>query len=295
MKRILQAIDSALQAICTLIQRLRERMWSGALDDLKCDILLFFATQTEREQVEKGASEFGISFNEMNDPRVGTYFSLGTIGPNRVRAVKTRMGPFFHQGSASQAIVLRAASSATSIIQVGMAFGIDRNAQKHGDVLVSEWIFPYDYRIVEHVPGQQGQSDRYDINYQETKRFMPKQSLFKLFQRERAEGKHGFTTHFGGILSGGARIRSQLYLRELLASITGGAGPGGYVGGEMEGVGLLAASEKAKPVWVVVKGISDFADDQQRTEVEARRAEACLNAVRLVLTALQKAEKVLAE
>ena len=99
-----------------------------------------------------------------------------------------------------------------------MAFGIDRNAQKHGDVLVSEWIFPYDHRIIEHVAGREGQPDHYDINYQETKRFIPKQSLFKVFERERKEGKHGFSTHFGGILSGGSRIRSQLYLRELLAA-----------------------------------------------------------------------------
>ncbi len=213
-----------------------------------------------------GRGEVGLSFEERDDVRVGKYFTLGTIGPNRVRAVKTRMGPFFHQGSASQAIVLRAATSATAIIQLGMAFGIDRNAQNHGDVLVSEWMFPYDYRIIEHVAGQKGRPDRYEINYQETRRFLPKQSLFKLFARERTEGGHDFATHFGGMLSGGSRIRSQLYLRGLLAAVTGGAGPGGYVGGEMEGVGLLAASEKAKPVWIVVKGISDFADDKQRDD-----------------------------
>ncbi|HEY5312045.1 MAG TPA: hypothetical protein VIK18_05975 [Pirellulales bacterium] len=63
----------------------------------------------------------------------------------------------------------------------------------------------------------------------------------------------------------------------------------------MEGVGLLAASKKAEPVWVIVKGISDFADDQQRAEVEARRAEACLNAVRFVLGALQRADDALTE
>jgi adenosylhomocysteine nucleosidase len=176
-----------------------------------------------------------------------------------------------------------------------MAFGIDRRAQEHGDVLVSKWIFPYDYRIIEHVAGQEGQPEHYVIDYQETKRFLPKQSLFNLFERERSEGKHGFTTHSGGILSGGSRIRSQLYLRELLAAVTGGATPGGYVGGEMEGVGLVAASKKAEPVWVIVKGISDFADDQQRAEVEARRAEACLNAVRFVLAALKKADKLLVE
>ncbi len=267
-------------------------MTDNAVDDLKCDILLFFATQTEREQLERGAKELDLPFEEKADARVGTYFSLGTIGPNRVRAVKTRMGPFFHQGSASQAIVLRAASSATSIIQVGMAFGIDRNAQEHGDVLVSQWVFPYDYRIIDHAAGQGGEPDRYVIDYRETKRFLPKRSLLNLFERERGEGKHEFKIHFGGILSGGSRIFSQLYLRELLVAVTGGQGTGDYVGGEMEGVGLLAASEKSKPVWAIVKGISDFADDQRHDEIQANRPEACLNAVRFVLAALQRAGHV---
>ncbi len=270
-------------------------MTDNSVDDLTCDILLFFATQTEREQLESGATELGLPFAERNDARVGTYFTLGTIGLNRVRAVKTRMGPFFHQGSASQAIVLRAASSATSIIQLGMAFGIDRKAQEHGDVLVSQWVYPYDYRIIDHVAGQGGQPDRYVIDYKETKRFLPKQSLLTLFARERSEGKHEFTTHFGGILSGGSRIFSQIYLRELLVAVTGSQGPGGYVGGEMEGVGLLAASKKSEPVWAIVKGISDFADDQRHDEIEASRPEACLNAVRFVLAALQRADRVLTE
>jgi len=269
-------------------------MIDNAIDDLKCEILLFFATQTEREQLAAGAAEIGLPFEEKDDARVGKYFSLGTIGPNRVRAVKTRMGPFFHQGSASQAIVLRAATSATSIIQLGMAFGIDRNVQKHGDVLVSQWLFPYDYRIVEHLAGQDGQPDRYNVSYRETKRFLPKRSLLNLFEQERITGKHAFTVHFGGILSGGSRIFSQLYLRELLVAVTGSEGPGGYVGGEMEGVGLLAASAKSEPVWVVVKGISDFADDQRHDEIEATRQVACLNAVRFVLAALHRAETVLA-
>jgi len=111
------------------------------LDDLACDVLLFFSTKSEGEQLEAGAKKFGFEFQEKRDPRVGTYFSLGTIGAARVRAVRTRMGPFFYNGSASQAVILRAATSATSIIQIGMAFGIQRGPQNYGEVLVSEWIF----------------------------------------------------------------------------------------------------------------------------------------------------------
>jgi adenosylhomocysteine nucleosidase len=216
-------------------------MADSPIDDIKCDILLFFATQTEREQLEIGAREFGLPFEERVHADVGAYFTLGTIGPNRVRAARTRMGPFFHQGAAFQAIKLRAASSATSIIQLGMAFGISRQVQNHGDVLVSEWVFPYDYRIIQQVGGEGGLPDGYVVDYRETKRFSPKPALLRLLERERREGSHGFHTHFGGILSGGSRIFSQVYLRELLSAITGGESLGGYVGGEMEGVGLLAA------------------------------------------------------
>ena len=220
-------------------------------DELKCDVLLFFATQTEREQLGMGARELGLIFEERNHSTVGAYFTLGTIGPNRVRAVKTRMGPFFHQGSASQAIVVRAASSATSIIQVGMAFGIDRRVQNHGDVLVSQWIFPYDYRIIEHVAGERGDPDRYFIDYRETRRFLPKRSLLTMFERERRVGGYRFEVHFGGLLSGGSRIFSQLYLRELLVSITGGDGPGNGGGGGMGGPGLLPANPRVEPRWGV--------------------------------------------
>jgi nucleoside phosphorylase len=254
-------------------------------DDLTCDILLFITTQSEREQLEAGAKELGVIFEERHDARIGTYFTLGTIGSARVRAVRTRMGPFFHQGSASQAILLRAATSATAIIQIGMAFGIQRGPQNYGEVLVSEWVFPYDYRIVE----QDGVG--YRIDYSETKPFRAKDALIKLFRREFAAKRHQFAVHFGGLLSGGSRIRSQSYLKQLLSRITGTEGPEGYVGGEMEGVGLLSSCEKKNPIWAVVKGICDFADDKQGEDAAAQRTQACQNAVRFVLSAIRHADE----
>jgi nucleoside phosphorylase len=89
-------------------------------------------------------------------------------------------------------------------------------------------------------------------------------------------------------LSGGSRVFSQPYLRDLLIAVVGGPGTGGYIGGEMEGVGLLSACEKANPVWVVVKGISDFADDDRHREIAVVRAQACRNAAHFVLCALRR-------
>jgi hypothetical protein len=52
-------------------------------DDLACEVLLFIAIQSEREQLESGAKELGFIFEERQGGRVETYFTLGTIGSAR--------------------------------------------------------------------------------------------------------------------------------------------------------------------------------------------------------------------
>ena len=55
----------------------------------------------------------------------------------------------------------------------------------------------------------------------------------------------------------------------------------------MEGVGLLAASTAADdPIWCVVKGIADFADENRDAVIDANRPIACRNAAQFVLSAL---------
>jgi adenosylhomocysteine nucleosidase len=51
------------------------------------------------------------------------------------------------------------------------------------------------------------------------------------------------------------------------------------IGGDMEGLGLLSVSPADKPLWAVVKGISDFADEDRDGIKEATRPLACENAV----------------
>ncbi|MGH7171321.1 MAG: hypothetical protein ACRELG_13665 [Gemmataceae bacterium] len=68
------------------------------------------------------------------------------------------------------------------------------------------------------------------------------------------------------------------------------------VGGEMEGVGLLAAAVKADdPVWCVVKGISDFADEKRDEDIKTGMSVAPRNAAYFVLSSLVNDAKMLAE
>ena len=86
-------------------------------------------------------------------------------------------------------------------------------------------------------------------------------------------------------MSGAARIGSRIYRNELVLNVPPGEDP--IVGGEMEGVGLLAASTASDdPIWCVVKGISDFADKYRDAVIEANRPIACRNAAEFLLSSL---------
>lgn len=93
-----------------------------------------------------------------------------------------------------------------------------------------------------------------------------------------------FRVHVGTFLSGGARIQSASYRDQLLRSVPSGNRP--FVGGEMEGVGLPPAN--VDPAWVLVKGISDFADGADLESFPVNRALACKNSSRFVLRTLTK-------
>ena len=262
-----------------------------------CSLLLFVATPAEEEALEQAAKSRGVTFERVKAPELGADFHwLGEVGDDTVIAVRpTRergrvvMGAHGHLGSAAKAIRFRAATGAQGIVQLGMAFGIDPRSQRPGDVLVSASLFPYDNRDVRPAPRGLLQrlfcGKRYVVDYSGTSRQPARSSLVELFLREKKRGGHSFGIHVGAMLSGAARIHSARFRDELVRSVSVGDEP--IVGGEMEGVGLLAASIAADdPIWCVVKGISDFADENRDAVIEANRPIACRNAAEFVLSAL---------
>lgn len=112
--------------------------------------------------------------------------------------------------------------------------------------------------------------------------------------REKGRTNFDFDIHVGAMLSGAARIHCARFRDELYR--TAPHGNDDIVGGEMEGVGLLAAAVKAdEPVWCVVKGISDFADERRDEDIKTGLMVAPRNAARFVLSSLVNDAKMLAE
>jgi adenosylhomocysteine nucleosidase len=109
--------------------------------------------------------------------------------------------------------------------------------------------------------------------------------LVELFRRGQGR-QHDFRVYLGALLSGAARIHCGHYRDALARAIP--LGEDLIVGGEMEGVGLLAASVAwDDPIWCVVKGICDFADENRDAVILEGRPLACRNAAFFVLSALR--------
>lgn len=183
---------------------------------------------------------------------------------------------------------LRIATGAQAIVQLGMAFGIDPKRQTAGDVLVSTSIVPYDNREIRTRPYSVRRflcGETYQTDYSGVTQEPARPALVELFRREQRRAGHPFQAYFGAMLSGAARIHSGAFRDELVRGIPSGEDP--IIGGEMEGVGLLAASTSAdSPVWCVVKGISDFADKHRHHVIEVNRPIACRNAAEFLVSAL---------
>jgi nucleoside phosphorylase len=271
-----------------------------ALRDLRCSLLLLVATPAEEKGLKEAARELKIQWEQVKakeSPLQIEYYDLGAIGnevgvialpPSRDEDDKLVMGSIGFFGSAARAVRLRVATGAQAIVQVGMAFGINPAEQKIGDVLVSTCLVPYDNRDIKPDSRKCGQCGKivkgFAADFQYVRREPARPALVGLFGREQVR-KHPFAVYPGAVLSGAARIHCGAYRDQLARAVPPGEDP--IVGGEMESVGLLAASVASDdPIWCMVKGISDSADENRDAVIKEGRALACRNAGLFVLSAL---------
>lgn len=269
-----------------------------------CSLLLFVATSAEENALLEQAANLGLRCEK--EAALTNHFrekglrddawSLGTIGGETVVAIGCSrikgnpvMGPYGRLGSAAKGMRYLAATGAQGIIQLGMAFGMIRERQSLGDVLVSTSLIPYDKRDIKPLDKEPGYYSDYSLLEIEPAR----QALVERCLRERKRTKFNFAVHVGAMLSGAARIHCATFRDELYRTVPHGNEP--IVGGEMEGVGLLAAAVKADdPAWCVVKGICDFADERRGEEIETGLTVAPQNAAHFVLSSLLNDAKMLA-
>jgi nucleoside phosphorylase len=159
-----------------------------------------------------------------------------------------------------------------AVIMVGIAFGINEQKQKLGDILVSRQLMLYDVQRVsatQIVP----RGDR------------PHASARLLDYLTSAElDWSGAHVRFGLLLTGEKLVDNVDY-RDQLRKLEVEA-----IGGEMEGAGVYAACQDARVDWVLVKSICDWADGNKAQDKDERQQQAAKNAADFVVHALRHAK-----
>ena len=194
-----------------------------------------------------------------------TYIYIGQISNFEIYLIRSEMG---NSGpSSSQSTINRAIDDLApeAIIMLGVAFGIDPQNQKIGDVLVSKQIMGYEAAKIKEMQIQRGDKPSSSPD------------LLAMFRNGEIDWD-GSELNFGLVLSGEKLVANQEF-RDWLISIEPEA-----IGGEMEGVGLYAAAHGKKVDWILVKGICDWGDENKNDEDQILAAQ---NAAKFTLHVLQ--------
>lgn len=235
------------------------------------DILIVTVTKVETTAV---LNAFGVGQQatpQSIEDRV--YFDLGIVNGAHIKLTRSEMGTG-GLGASLQAVGKGIdALSPTAVIMVGIAFGVNENNQKIGDILVTEQLRPYDLQRI----GTQKNRKAQIILRDDKPHASPR--LLNLLKSSEVTWK-GAPLRFGTILTG-AKLVDNLDFRAQLSAFELEA-----IGGEMEGAGLYVACHDRKVDWILVKAICDFADGQKAKDKAKRQALAAKNAAAFVHHAL---------
>jgi nucleoside phosphorylase len=221
-------------------------------------VLLVVATDVERDILLEHAKNRSGRAHSLRFGHRRTYFDLGEIGGARLALVQCEMG------SGAPGASLPTASDAidelkpSSVVMVGIAFGVDSAKQKIGDILVSRQLRPYELqRVGTDKFGNLARSPRGDRVTAST----------KLIGRLRASTPDwkGASVRFGLVLSG-EKLVDNIDFRDPLRRFEPEA-----LGGEMEGAGLYTASSERKIDWTsTIVAVNPFGKKYLKTEADRR-------------------------
>jgi WD40 repeat protein/nucleoside phosphorylase len=192
------------------------------------------------------------------------YYQLGLHNGAEVILVRSGQGTNEAQSAAEDAC---AAWQPDWLIGVGIAFGVDSTKQKLGDVLVATFSQGYEFQRVEPNGTITPKSGPRSSSAMLRRRI---QQLDDVMRATRAAEVTWPTLHFGGLLCGEKLVDNFDYRNSLVKLY-----PRSLVGGEMESLGLAISAEKPqyRADWIVVKGISDWADGNKNNSDKKKSQE----------------------
>jgi len=205
--------------------------------------LFITANNNEKEAFKK------IFQSDKEDYIDGHLYNTGVFGNHYIVYIHIKIQGYTNPASMPLVGKLMTKIKPIAVIMVGIAFGINENKQKIGDVLVSDKILPYDSKKVQIN----------DIIYKES----PKEAGYYLvnafrnndeWEYDLGEGNKS-TVHIGALLTGSELI-NNFQRKEDLVNHFKEYSP---IGGDMEAFGVYSqCRQNSIDEWIIIKGISDW-------------------------------------
>ena len=224
------------------------------------DILIVTVTKIETKAVLESVDNYSCIPIDNK-----TYYDLGFVGGAKTLMVRSEMGSGGPSGSTITILEAINTVHPSHIIMIGIAFGINPDKQRIGNILVSQQILEYELQRV-----GTGKENERTITFRGDRI----SASPKLLDRFNNGDIHWTGPHveFGLILSG-QKLLDNLNFRNQLRKMEPEA-----IGGEMEGAGLYSAASSKKVDWILIKAICDWADGKKHEEKSQRQQQAAENA-----------------
>ncbi len=233
-------------------------------------VLLLTATEVETDAVEEVIAERKLVPIQAGSLTVG---QVGNIGPNHVFCAQSEMGSGGIGGSQMVVSELIRELKPSSVIAVGIAFGLRQDRQKLGHVLVSKQLRCYE---AARVGVRSGTTRSLDIRLRGDRVTAP--ARMTSTARSAARVCDGISCHFGLLMSG-EKLVDHPDLNEMLRKLEPEA-----IGGEMEGAGIYTSASTGKTDWIIVKGICDWGDGSKKSAYQRIAARKAATVVLTMLT-----------
>jgi nucleoside phosphorylase len=209
---------------------------------IKVDILIVTVTPLESQAIVQAFKEHTKEVTKPTRINDHIYQNLGTVNNANVFMAISEMGAGGDGGSQESVRKSIEALKPPTVTMVGIAFGINEQTQKIGDLLVSQQLWLYELQRV----GAENTISRGDKVHASPR-------LINWFQNSVLHWQ-GAEIHLGLVMTGEKLVDNVDY-RDQLKKFEPEA-----IGGEMEGEGLYAACQNSGVDWILVKGICDWAD-----------------------------------
>jgi nucleoside phosphorylase len=248
---IAKSVDEAYLKISSINNRLRTREaafgkgYGKVRESIETKrVLLVTATIIELRMLINVFKSHGIESDHMTNGNF-TYLNFGRVGDVEVYAFKSDMGS---SGSGGATLAIAEAERFIQpdyVIAAGIAFGLQKDKQNIGDILVSRQLKNYEpAKIKEEVKISRG--DKITASTLLIDRF-----TYSQIEWDKC------AVHSGLVLSGEKLVNSKEFVEQLLMVEPEA------IGGEMEGAGLMAVCQNVKAHWILVKAICDWGYEKE--------------------------------